>query len=93
MIDFQVTIGSNNRVQFPRLDFQPQHMTVQNNSTHDMRVGATNIVAGAYGVGLGTLITSGGGSFTFQLGQDYSTRTSEWWAAGTPGDILDVKLI
>lgn len=90
---FQVTIPSGGKAQFPVLALQPQYMTVQNNATNNMRVGDTAIVAGAYGTGKGILLTSGGGTFTFQLGQDYSTRTSEWWVAGTSGDILDVIII
>lgn len=93
MQTFQVTIASNGIGVFPTLVAQPQYMTVQNNSTRDMRVGDVAIVAGVYGTGKGILISSGGGTFTFQLGQDYSTRTSEWRCAGTAGDILDVIVI
>jgi hypothetical protein len=90
---FQVTIGSNGKAQFPTLPDWPQYMTVQNNSSDNMRVGDVSVVAGAYGTGKGILISSNGGAFTFQLGQDYSTRTSEWWVAGTSGDVLDVIII
>ena len=93
MQTFQVTIGSNGKGQFPTLPLMPQYMTVQNNSTDIMRVGDTSVVAGAYGTGKGILLQSSGGAFTFQLGQDYSTRTSEFWVAGTSGDVLDVIII
>lgn len=90
---FQVTIGSNGKGQFPTLAVWPQYMTVQNNATHDMRVGDVTVVAGVYGTGKGINVSNSGGAFTFQLGQDYSTRTSEWWCAGTAGDVLDVIII
>ncbi len=93
MQTFQVTIASNGIGVFPTLPNWPQYMTVQNNATHDMRVGDVAIVAGVYGTGKGIVVSNSGGAFTFQLGQDYSTRTSEWRCAGTAADVLDVIII
>lgn len=93
MQTFQVTIASNGRANFPVLAVMPQYMTVQNNATHDMRVGDVAIVAGVYGTGKGILVINSGGAFTFQLGLDNATRTSEWWVAGTAADVLDVIII
>jgi hypothetical protein len=89
---FQVLIPASGKAQFPTLPNWPQNMTVQNNSNDIMRVGDVSVVAGLYGTGKGLLLNPGD-SYTFQLGQDRSTRTSEWWVAGTSTDILDVIII
>lgn len=86
MTIFQVTLGAAH-TQFPQMDFQPQTMTVQNNATHVMRLGDVSVSA-TRGMSIAP-----GGSFTFILGQDYSTRISEWWVFGTAADVLDVLVV
>lgn len=79
-------IESNQYVQF---------LTFQNNSAHDCRYGTSPLVsvttpaAVAGGTaGFGIRLTAGG-SGSQSTPVTYSTMLSEWWIAGTPGDVID----
>ncbi|MFZ3343315.1 MAG: hypothetical protein WA213_20730 [Terriglobales bacterium] len=72
-----------------------QWLVFQNNSAHPCRYGTSHLVsvttpAAVNGgtAGLGTLLLPGGaGSQSTPI--TYSTMLSEWWIAGTPGDVID----
>jgi hypothetical protein len=93
MITGQITIGTT-KVQFPQIDFAPQFMTVINaGGTGTVNVGDVTVDATLNTVRNGVPLTPGG-SFTFQLGQDYSTRLSEFWAiSSATGSTLNYILI
>lgn len=88
MTIFQVTIPASGNVRFPELQAQPQTLVLGVS-------GATNVIR----VGDVTTSTTKGiplqpkSVTVISLGQDYSTRTDEWYAAGTSGDILDVMVL
>jgi hypothetical protein len=86
MTIFQVVLGTG-ATQFPALQSQPQFMTVQNNTSDNMRIGDKTVTS-SKGIALGP-----GGSLTFSLGLDYATRVSEFWVIGTAADVLDVMVI
>ena len=73
-----------------------QWLTFQNNSAHDCRYGTSSkvsvttpaAVAGG-NAGFGILLSSGGGSGSQSTPVTYSTMLSEWWIAGTAGDVID----
>ncbi len=72
-----------------------QWLTFQNNAAHPIRYGTSSKVsvtapAGVNGgtAGFGILLNAGGaGSQSTPV--TYSTMLSEWWIAGTPGDVID----
>lgn len=93
MITGQIAVGTT-KVQFPALQVQPQFMTVFNaGGTGTINVGDISVNATLDTVQNGIPIGPGG-SFTFQLGQDYSTRLTEWWAISSEaGSVLNYILI
>jgi hypothetical protein len=73
-----------------------QWLTFQNNSAHPCRYGTSAKVsvttpAAVNGgtAGFGILLSNGGGSGSQSTPVTYSTMLSEWWIAGTPGDVID----
>ena len=89
MVIFQVTIPSGGGpVQFPSLQVQPQTMILQNNAAAVMRVGDNNVSTTK-----GISLAATGAPFVIPLGQDYSTRLSEWWVVGTATQVLDVMVL
>ena len=75
-----------------------QWLTFQNNSAHPCRYGTspkvsvTTPAAVAGGTaGFGTLLAPGspGGAGSQSTPVTYSTMLSEWWIAGTEGDVID----
>lgn len=93
MVAGQISVGTT-KVQFPHLDFQPQFMTVVNaGGTGTINVGDVSVGSALNGVQNGVPLIPGG-SFTFQLGQDYSTYLDEWWAiSSASGSTLNYILI
>jgi hypothetical protein len=93
MVTGQISVGTT-KVQFPPLQVQPQFMTVINaGGTGTINVGDKTVDATLNGVQNGVALGPGS-SFTFQLGQDYSTRMSEWWAINSAsGGTLNYILI
>ena len=72
-----------------------QWLTFQNNSAHECRYGTSPKVSvttpaavngGTAGFGI-RLTVGGAGSQSTPV--TYSTMLSEWWIAGTPGDVID----
>jgi hypothetical protein len=89
MITFQVTIPSGGGpVQFPSLQVQPQTMVLQNNAAAVMRVG-DKTVSTTKGISLAAT----GTPVVIPLGQDYSSRLSEFWVVGTATQVLDVMIL
>ena len=88
MVIFQVTIPTGGGpVQFPALQFQPQTLVLGVSGSNVMRVGDVT-TSTTKGIPLQSKTVT-----VISLGQDYSTRTDEWWAAGVAADVLDVMVI
>ena len=80
-------------------DILLQSLTIQNNAAHNMRYGVTNLVSmttpaavngGAAGFGI-LIYPSGSGGIAAFI--NYTSMLSDWWVAGTPGDVVDVLFI
>lgn len=93
MVTGQISVGIT-KVQFPRLQVQPQFMTIINaGGTGTINVGDVTVNATMNSIQNGVALAPGS-SFTFQLGQDYSTHTSEFWAiSSAAGSTLNYILI
>ena len=87
MYIFQVTIPASGNVQFPALPFQPQTLVLGVAGLNVMRVG-DKTTSTTKGIPLQSKTVT-----VISLGQDYSTRTDEWYAAGTAADVLDVMVL
>lgn len=84
---FQVTIPASGNVRFPSLQFQPQTIVLSVSGANVIRVGDAS-TSTTVGVALQPATTT-----VIPLGQDYSSRTSEFYAAGTSGDTLNVMVL
>lgn len=93
MVTGQISVGTS-KVQLAQMDFRPQFMTFINaGGTGTINVGATNVNSTLNGVTNGIPLPPSA-SFTFQLGQDYSTRLNEFWAiSSAAGGTLNYILI
>jgi hypothetical protein len=93
MVTGQFTVGTT-KVQFPHLAVQPQYMTIINaGGTGTVNVGDITVDTSLGGIQNGVPLAPGD-AFTFQLGQDYSTRMTEFWAISTTaGSIINFILI
>lgn len=93
MITGQLSVGTS-KVQLPTIPQWPQTATFINaGGTGVVNVGAANVDATLNGVQNGMPLQPGG-SYTFTLGQDYSTRLSEFWAiSSAAGSTLNYILI
>ena len=87
MTIFEVTIPASGNVRFPALQAQPQTLVLSVNGSNVVRVGDVT-TSTTKGVVLPSKSVT-----VIPLGQDYSTRTDEWYCAGTSGDVLDVMVI
>jgi hypothetical protein len=79
-----------------------QWIQFQNNAAHNIRYGMDNLVsvttpAAVNGgtAGRGILLASGspGGAGSQSTPIEYSTMISDWWIAGTAGDVIDVLVL
>ena len=89
-VSLQVTMtGSPVQISAHGINFK--QLIIQNNSADaTVRVGGSNIVAGAYGTGLGLLIAPSGGNFNQGPMVIQSGILSGFYAAGANGTVLDV---
>lgn len=87
MYIFQVTIPSSGNVQFQQLQVMPQTLVFGVSGSNVIRVG-DKTTSSTKGIPLQSKTVT-----VIPLGLDYSTRTDEWYAAGTSGDILDVMVL
>ena len=80
-------------------DILMQSLTIQNNTIHPMRYGLTNLVSvtapaavsgGQAGLGILLFPSGSGGNVAFF---NYTSLLSDWWVAGTAGDVVDVLFI
>ena len=62
-----------------------QNATLQNNGTHDMRVGNDSTVSATKGLKL-----TATGSFTDILPINYAGTLNDWYVNGTANDVLDI---
>jgi len=83
---------------WPIGDLFVQWLQFQNNAAHAIRYGGPNVSVTAPGAvnggaaGNGILLAPGGaGSQSTPI--NYSTNLSEWYVAGTPGDVIDILFI
>jgi hypothetical protein len=94
------TGGAGNVVGQPPIgNLYVQWLTFQNNAAHAIRYGVTQKVSTAVPpavsggtAGFGILLAAGspGGSGTQAPAINYSTYLSDWWIAGTAGDVIDI---
>jgi hypothetical protein len=86
---------------WPIGDIQVQWLQIQNNSAHAIRYGGPNVSvtlpAAANGgtAGNGILLAPGspGGAGSQSTPIAYTTNLSEWYVAGTPGDVIDILFL
>lgn len=90
----QVTIGASGVTQVSTTNFYCSVLQFQNNSAHTIRVGDSTVsmtvpaaVAGG-AAGKGILIFSTGSNL-WAVPIERGTVLSEWWIAGTVGDVID----
>jgi len=76
-----------------------QWLTIQNNAAHNIRYGLDNKVSvttpaavngGTAGRGILLAAGSPGGAGSQSTPVTYSTYLSDWWIAGTAGDVIDI---
>jgi hypothetical protein len=87
MTVFEITIPASGNVRFPSLQAQPQTLVLSVSGSNVVRVGDVS-TSSTVGIVLQPKTVT-----VIPLGQDYSTRTNEWYAAGTSGDVLDVMVL
>jgi hypothetical protein len=80
----QVTLGAAATEVSPVAIFV-QTLVVQNNSGGDVRVGDSTV-----SVARGILASALGGSYNTTLNFPRGTILSQWYLAGTPGNVIDV---
>lgn len=90
----QVTIPASGIVQLSKglpvstpADTFVQELMIQNNATHNIRVGDVS-VSTTRGI---LLAPTGSGNFGAFM--NYGTFISDWWIAGTSGDVIDFLFI
>lgn len=89
----QVTIGAGTNTQISTTSIPVKQLFVQNNATHNIRVGDSNTTSSR-----GALISGGatppGGSITSgAFGMQAASDLKFWFIAGTNGDVVDVIYI
>ena len=91
MDNFQVTIGASATplIAVGQKNVYASWATIQANGTNPVRVGRVP-VAGAYGTGVGILLTGGGGALTATFDMPRGSCLNQWKVAGTEGDVVDV---
>ena len=65
-----------------------QIFVIQNNATHNCRVGDASVTATR-----GILLLANGGSQTLTPALEYSGDMTEFYIFGTPGDVIDVMIL
>lgn len=86
MIDFQVTLGAAaTAVTSSVQHINAASVTIQNNTTHALRVGSKNYVSATKGISL----SPGGGSFTITR-SDNRIPLYQYFLFGTNLDAIDV---
>lgn len=65
-----------------------QQLIIQNNATHDIRVGDDTVTTTK-----GIVVKAQGGSLNLSPNLDYTVNLSQVYIAGTAGDIIDVLFI
>jgi hypothetical protein len=88
-VSLQVTLGSS-ATQISKHGIAFKQMYVQVNGTNNCRIGGSNVIAGAYGTGLGLLVLSAGGGLNWGPTVIQGGLLSNWYIAGTSGDVIDV---
>ena len=97
MMSIQVTIPASGKVQVStgipsnfQNDILVQWLQFQNNAAHTVRYGDWS-VSSTKGMMLANGSPGGAGSQSTPIG--YSTMITDWWVAGTAGDVVDVLFI
>ena len=79
----QVTIGAA-ATQISPLNINVQTLVIQDNAAHNIRVGDSTVTSTN-----GIAASLSGGSFNLTLNFPRGTILSQWYVAGTQGDVVD----
>lgn len=85
----QVTIGAS-ATQLTASQIQVRQLMIQNNAAHLVRVGDSTVTSSK---GIYLAAGPGGGSFNSGPVNIYETFLSDWYVAGTNGDVVDVLYV
>jgi hypothetical protein len=84
----QVTLGAG-ATQISPLNINIQSLVVQDNAVHNIRVGDSTVTT-SKGLLLAAASPAPGGSLNVTLNFPRGTILSQWYVAGTQGDVVDV---